>query len=420
MSGDDPLDPENLQKMLQQMLQMLGGAGGNPFGPSVDPWVQATQVAESIAAQKGSDVNVDPKVRLAIEDLARIADLHARQRPGVNLPSTVPVQAVSRRTWTSDAVAAYRPFFERFIEALQQNAVTDLVVGEEMVSEEEAAELGALSQMFSQMMGSMAPLMVAGSAGSMLGYLGQRAIGTYDLPVPRADGDIQVVPDGMDEIAAATGAPVAEVQMYVLIHELIAHAVVTVPHVADRLDALYMDFASAFRPNHEAIMEEVGEITDLTQLMQISSQMNDPEALLRMMRSRTHDLLMPQLDALVAAVLGFVEHSTMTACASLMTGHPAIRDALRARRTERHDAETFMEQLLGINITDQTLERGAGFVAGIIERAGDQGLERLWADELDLPTSAEIDAPGLWLERIGLGASEVPAFEVPDDLSGLE
>ncbi|MBT8241396.1 MAG: zinc-dependent metalloprotease [Acidimicrobiia bacterium] len=420
MSGNDPLNPENLQQMLQQMLQMLGGAGPNPFGPSGDPWVQAKKVAETIAAQKGTDANIDPKVRLAIEDLSRVAELHARQRPGVNLPATVQVEVVSRRTWTSDAVDAYRPFFDRFIEALQQNSMSDLALGGEMAELEASDELGAMNQMFSQMMGSMAPLMVAGSAGSMLGYLGQGVIATYDLPVPRPDGHIQVVPDGIEEIAGATGAPVAEVQMYVLIHELIAHAVLRVPHVAARLESLYMDFASAFRPNPDAIMEEIGDVTDFSQILQISSQMNDPEVLLRMMRSRTHDLLMPQLDALVAAVLGFVEHSTMTACASLMTGHPAIRDALRERRTQQHDAEAFMERLLGINITDETLDRGAGFVAGVIERAGDEGLERLWADELDLPTAAEVDAPGLWLERIGLGDSEALGFEIPDDLSGLE
>ncbi len=405
--------------MLQQLMQQLGAAGGGLFQPTGDPWVKASQVAESIAAQSGTDANVEPSVRLAIEDLARVADLHARQRPGVSLPSSVPIRAVSRREWTSEAVSSYRPFFDRFIEALQQNGVTDLVVGEELAEMEGADMLGPMSEMFNQMMSSMAPIMVTGSAGSMLGYLGQRAIGTYDLPVPRSASDIQVVPDGMQEIADATGAPIAEVQMYLMIHELIAHSVLTVPHVSARLDALYMDFASAFRPNQEAIMEEVGEVTDLNQIMQISSQMNDPESLLRMMRSRTHDLLMPQLDALVAAVLGFVEHSTMTACAALMTGHPAIRDALRTRQTEGNDAGTFMERLLGLNVTTDTLDRGGAFIAGIVERAGDEALERLWADELDLPTAAEVDAPGLWLERIGLGDGDLPAFEVPDDLSGL-
>jgi uncharacterized protein (DUF2342 family) len=41
-------------------------------------------------------------------------------------------------------------------------------------------------------------------------------------------------------------------------------------------------------------------------------------------------------------------------------------------------------------------------VQGVIERKGEDALTRLWSDELDLPTPAEVDAPGLWLARIGL------------------
>ena len=39
---------------------------------------------------------------------------------------------------------------------------------------------------------------------------------------------------------------------------------------------------------------------------------------------------------------------------------------------------------------------------GVLERADESALARLWADELWLPTPAEVDAPGLWLARIGL------------------
>ena len=60
--------------MLQQLMQQLGAAGGGLFQPTGDPWVKASQVAESIAAQGGKDANVEPSVRLAIEDLARVAD----------------------------------------------------------------------------------------------------------------------------------------------------------------------------------------------------------------------------------------------------------------------------------------------------------------------------------------------------------
>ena len=36
------------------------------------------------------------------------------------------------------------------------------------------------------------------------------------------------------------------------------------------------------------------------------------------------------------------------------------------------------------------------------ERDGFEALARLWAQEANLPTPAEIDAPGLWLARIDL------------------
>ncbi|MEZ5225555.1 MAG: hypothetical protein R2710_02485 [Acidimicrobiales bacterium] len=38
-----------------------------------------------------------------------------------------------------------------------------------------------------------------------------------------------------------------------------------------------------------------------------------------------------------------------------------------------------------------------------------------------MPTAAELDAPGLWLARVGLDPDmELPDIEIPDDLSGLD
>ena len=49
--------------------------------------------------------------------------------------------------------------------------------------------------------------------------------------------------------------------------------------------------------------------------------------------------------------------------------------------------------------------RGAAFCAGVIERAGLDGLNRLWTDEAMVPTPSELEAPGLWLARIDLGVT---------------
>jgi len=47
-------------------------------------------------------------------------------------------------------------------------------------------------------------------------------------------------------------------------------------------------------------------------------------------------------------------------------------------------------------------ERGSDFVKGVLERSGTEGLGRLWESKDTLPTPAEADAAGLWLERLKL------------------
>jgi putative hydrolase len=278
--------------------------------------------------------------------------------------------------------------------------------------------------MMSQMFTALSPMLVSTSAGSMLGHLGQRALGQYDLPIPRTGDEVLVVASSIDAAAEEWGVPVDELRLWVLLHELTAHAVLSVPHVRARLEALLLDFASAFRPNTEAIDEKFGSITDLNQLQELSETMSDPDVVLSLLRSPTHDLLVPQLDALVAAVLGFVDHTVATMARGLIASHDTIRNRFRQRWIDVAPADRFMERLLGLEIDGSTLGRGDRFIAGIVERAGDEGLRRLWADELDLPTAAEVDAPGLWLARIGHddgdAADHGTGFEVPDDLSGLD
>jgi uncharacterized protein (DUF2342 family) len=213
-------------------------------------------------------------------------------------------------------------------------------------------------------------------------------------------------------------------RLWVLVHELTSHAVLSRPHVSKRLESLLIDFAAAFRPNPDAIAEQFASLesmTDLSQLQDLAQQLGDPDLILSLLRSPAHDLLIPQFEALVASVLGFVSHTVDVICSHLVGSHDEIKVRFRQRWVDMAPADRFMERLLGLEITEHTLRRGDRFVDGIVTRAGDDGLTRLWADELDLPTAAEVDAPGLWLARIGFDAEPGTfAVEVPDDLSGLD
>ncbi len=408
LGGDEnPFGGDNPFGELAKLFNSLGMGGLGATGS--DPWQSARQIANAVVSEGGSVANLDPLVRIAVEDLARVADLHVRELPGIHLNSATQIKAVSSASWTEHSLDAYRPFFERFGQAMGDASLDQIPADDPM---------GA---MMSQMFASLGPAMVAASAGSMIGHLGQRALGQYDLPVPRPGHDVYVVPTSIDTAATEWNVPVDELRLVVLIHELVAHAVLSTPHVGKQLENLFIDFASAFRPDVDQIGEQFGNITDLSQIQALSESLGDPDVILSMMRSPAHELLVPQLDALVAAVLGFVDHAVTRACKGLVPSHGKIREAMRDRLRDITPADRFMERLLGIDIDQTTIDRGDAFIAGIVERSGDEGLKRLWADELDLPTAAEVNAPGLWLARIGLDP-DLPGgadLDIPDDLSGL-
>jgi putative hydrolase len=411
VSGDDPLGDGGFHAFFSELAKLFGG-------PQGDPWQAATQLAVQLATQGRPEPNVEPRARAELEPLVRVADLQVSQASGLEGATDERVEAVTRTEWSRRSVTAYRPFLERFAEALGR------AQGELAPPDPD----DPLAAMLGPLMGLMGPMLVSVSAGSMIGHIGQDALGQYDLPVPRRSPEILVVPSGIDQRAAEWDVPVAELRLWVLIQQLTCHRVLRIPHVGRRLEDLLVDFAAAFRPNPDALESQLPDITSLEDLTRLGGMggmgglLEDPDALLSALRSPAQDLLVPPLDALLAAVLGYVDHMVERICIGLIPSHPRIRACMRDRLERTAPADRFMERLLGLEVTSAMVDRGRRFVDGVAERAPGVGLERLWADDLDLPTAAEIDAPGLWLARIGveLDGDDGFDFDVPDDISGLD
>jgi uncharacterized protein (DUF2342 family) len=134
----------------------------------------------------------------------------------------------------------------------------------------------------------------------------------------------------------------------------------------------------------------------------------DPEALLG-------DLLTPesrrssdQLTAMAVVVDAYADHIATQVGQKLVGSHSQLAEAWYRRRTERGKGEEAAGALFGLDLDQTQVDRGRSFVSGVIERAGDEGLAKLWVHERNLPTPSEVDAPGLWLERISLPQIEGP------------
>ena len=386
---DDPLGGlplfGDLARMLRQQLSSQSGGG---------QWEMARQFGVQVATEGRTEANVEPLVRMRLEELARVAELHVASVTGLQVPTTGSglIEAVTRTGWVTRSLTDLRALLERLSSSLGRPA-------------QGAPEPGDPLAMLAPLLDMMAPMMVGLSAGSMVGNLARRSFGQYDLPVPRPlDKPVLLVPANIDSFASDWSLPVDDVRLWVCVHELAHHTILGVPHIRQRLDDLLGEYASGFDPGGGDLGGRLDELDpgSLDDPEALAGMLGSPDVLLGALRSPAQEAMLPALEAIVAVVVGYVDHVIDVVGDRVLGDDGQLTEALRRRRVEASGADRFVERLLGLELTQVQYDRGRRFVDGVIERAGAGALNRLFEAEQNLPTPAEVDAPGLWLARIDL------------------
>jgi uncharacterized protein (DUF2342 family) len=141
---------------------------------------------------------------------------------------------------------------------------------------------------------------------------------------------------------------------------------------------------------------------DPTDLGALQETFSNPEVLLGEMESQAQAEIKVPLQALLSAIVGYVDFIMDSIGRRIIGSYGPLTEALRRRRLEEAQGTGFVARLLGVELSAANYDRGASFIKGIVERAGEDGLARLWRSARELPTPAELQAPGLWLARIDL------------------
>ena len=361
-------------------------------------WDAARQFALQVATDGVSESNPDPVERIRFEELARVADLRITDVTGLSTSTTggvVQVLPVTRGEWARRTLDAWRPLLERLSTSLT-------AAGTAGQGDDEGAADDPLVSLLQGFSAAFGPLLFGMQAGAMVGHLATRALGQYDLPVPRPPSDeLLVVATNIATFGEEWSVPPDDLRLWICLSELATHAVLGVPHVRRRMDELLLEYAGGFRVDPSGLESRLGEV-DPTDPEALQQALGDPAALLGAIQSPAQQAMLPRLEALVATIVGYVDWAMDSVGETLISSYGMLTEALRRRRVEAGEGDRFVEHLLGLHVGQPQYDRGEAFVRGVVERAGPDALSRLWASERELPTPNEIDAPGLWLARIDL------------------
>lgn len=383
---DDAPNPFAGLPMFGDLARALQGQG--PLN-----WDAARQFAMLGATEGQAEHNVEPAVRMAYADLARIAAMHVNDVTGCDTSFPEP-RIVTRSQWAAETLEAYRPLF------------TDLATSLGQQSADDGADAGdPMLQMMAGISKMMQPAMMGMSVGSMVGALSKRVFGLHDLPIPRGKQEVVLVARTIDDFASQWEIPLDQMRLWVLAHELSGYQVFAIDELREALASLVRSYAGGFRPDPSSLADQLGGFDPTgggdDPLQALQQAFSDPEVLLGAVQSAEQRALQPRLDAAVAAVVGYTDW-VVDAVAVRVIGGEALRvaEAVRRQRVERTPDDVFVEKLLGIRVGDDQVARGKAFVQGIVDRVGEHGLTRLLRLPESLPTPNELDAPGLWIARV--------------------
>lgn len=367
----------------------------------------ARQVATWVAGQHAEGAPeapvVDPEGAPELSELTRLAHMHVLDATGLGAGLEGRARKLSRPDWAGEALDDLGPVLTTLAERLTGPPDAD---GAGLPDPQGADLMG--------LMNAMAPLLLGMQAGFMVGHLATLSLGRYEMPLP-LDGTprVSVVEENLVRFGNDWELPLDELGLYVAVHETVHAALHAVPWVHERFLAEATSFVAAFEVDPSVVEDRLGALNPMDPSA-MEDAFGDPAAFLGALRSPRQQEAQARLGTTTALLEGFADAVLAHVGSGLIPSFERIREASHRHRVERGEAARFLEMLLGFDVGRDAYDEAGAFWAGVVERAGVDGLRMMWTHAERFPTPNELAAPGLWLERIQLPGDD-PSDVVPPE-----
>jgi coenzyme F420 biosynthesis associated uncharacterized protein len=334
-------------------------------------WGLAERVGGFVAGEPAGGTALAGDLDALTADAVARVTAYTGMTPARAIP---PPEAIGRRAWLSANLTTMRTLMAPLDEKLQQQST--------------AAPLRAVGG-----------VLLGAEVGALVGYLGQRVLGQYELVLLDAASPERLlfVAPNLREAALRLEVDEHDLVAWVAFHE-VTHAVqfTAVPWLKEHLGGLM-----------RRLLETVDVKVDVASILRMPST-DDLRALVervregglvKLMAGPERMAILDELQAAMAVVEGHAEHVMDAVGAEALDSLDELRGALDRRRAEKPPALRLLERLLGLEMKMRQYQLGKAFCDGVVEREGLEALQRVWSSPAALPSLAELELPEMWLER---------------------
>jgi coenzyme F420 biosynthesis associated uncharacterized protein len=246
---------------------------------------------------------------------------------------------------------------------------------------------------------SMRRAVLGAQLGALLGYLGHRVLGQYDiLQPPDDDGLIYFVGPNVAGVERKFDFPRREFRLWLSLHE-----------VAHRLQ---FGGASWLRGYLMGLMDTYLSTVEIDpgwlaqSLKRAIDEVRSGRAEYRglgwifLLMTPEQRQMVRQMQAMMSLLEGHGNFVMNAVAKDRIRAAATFSRRLRERR-QRSGMEKVFQRAIGFDTKVRQYDTGERFVAQVVERVGMSGFNQVWQRESNLPTLEEIARPEAWVARVG-------------------
>jgi coenzyme F420 biosynthesis associated uncharacterized protein len=352
--------------------------------PSLIDWDGVRSVAEKMNAQS----RMRPEVRAEQDQHYR--DLVARATPIVaeytemTLPYDLTgVYCFDRIDWVDANIRNFQTLFEP-IE--QMNPLSD----DENVSS------------FNVAWGTVNQRILTAEMGVLLGYLGRRVLGQYDMTLlgrePVEGGRLYFVHPNIENVEKRLRIPSEEFRLWLALHE-VTHAFEfeANPWLQDHFNSLLREYITQLNQDAEHLKRGVDGLRIFWRRARSGESVTGNW--LEYVMNEEQRSLFSRMQALMSVVEGYSNHVMNAVGKELIPSYEVISRRFERRRNQRTFVEVMFARLTGLDIKMEQYRKGEAFIDALYQAGGHDLAKRVWEGPEMLPTLDEINHPQRWIER---------------------